>query len=311
MHGPGRRLFVKSLENVQGDERDVIILSMGYSKGPDGRLRMQFGPISQEGGERRLNVAVTRARRRMCVVSSFTHHDMPPDWPTIGPTLLRRFLEFAFNGGRLDEVGKALVTEPNGFERSVAEGLEAHQIRYEREWGVSGYRIDFALIHPDQPGRMVLAVEADGDSYHRSPSARDRDRLRQEHLERLGWRFHRVWASEWFSDPHAQTARIVQRWREAPADADRGVSTELSAEPLAQPPPRPAPTTAPDIPDIAARRGPRIMVTSRVCCAGSATPSNMTVGCRSPRRSARSSTGYWRPSGWRSATSVGARCSAN
>jgi very-short-patch-repair endonuclease len=245
MQDPGRRLFVKSLEDVHGDQRDVIILSMGYSKGPDGRLRMQFGPINQEGGERRLNVAVTRARRRMCVVSSFTHHGMPADWPTIGPRLLRRFLEFASNGGRLDEVGKAMAAKPNGFERNVAEALDAHGIPFVREWGVSGYRIDFALIHPDQPGRMVLAVEADGDRYHNSLSARDRDRLRQEHLERLGWRFHRVWASEWFSDPHAQIARIVQRWREA------------SAEPLAQPPPRPAPTTAPDIPGIDARRGPR------------------------------------------------------
>jgi very-short-patch-repair endonuclease len=263
MQGPGRRLFVKSLENVQGDERDAIILSMGYSKGPDGRLRMQFGPINQEGGERRLNVAVTRARRRMCVVSSFTHHDMPPDWPTVGPKLLRRFLEFASNGGRMDEVGKAVATEPNGFERSVAEALDAHQVQYVREWGVSGYRIDFALIHPDQPGRMILAVEADGDSYHRSPSARDRDRLRQEHLERLGWRFHRVWASEWFSDPHAQSARIVDRWRDASTDADREALTKPSAEPPAVPSPRPAPTTVPDIPDVVARRGPRPPVPRR------------------------------------------------
>jgi very-short-patch-repair endonuclease len=261
MQGPGRRLFVKNLENVQGDERDVIILSMGYSKGPDGRLSMTvFGPINHEGAERRLNVAFTRARRRMCVVSSITHHDMPPDLPKAGPRLLRRFLEFASNGGRLDEVGKAMVTEPNCFERSVAEALDAHGVLFVREWGVSGYRIDFALIHPDQPGRMVLAVEADGDSYHRSSSARDRDRLRREHLERLGWRFHRVWASEWFSDPHAQTERIVQRWREASADADREASAEPSAKPPAQPSPRPALMKAPD---IAARRGPRPPVPQR------------------------------------------------
>lgn len=185
---------------------------------------------------------------------------MPPDWPTVGPKLLRRFLEFASNGGRLDEVGKAVATEPNGFERSVAEALNAHEVPFVREWGVSGYRIDFALIHPDQPGRMVLAVEADGDSYHHLPSARDRDRLRQEHLERLGWRFHRVWASEWFSDPHAQTERIVQRWREASADADREASAEPTAELSAPLPPRPEPVTAPD---IAARRGPRPSVPRR------------------------------------------------
>lgn len=263
MQGPGRRLFVKNLENVQGDERDAIILSMGYSKGPDGRLRMQFGPINQEGGERRLNVAVTRARRRMSVVSSFTHHDIPSGWPTIGPKLLRCFLEFASNGGRLDEVGKAVATEPNGFERSVADALSAHEVPFVREWGVSGYRIDFALIHPDHPGRMVLAVEADGDSYHRSPSARDRDRLRQEHLERLGWRFHRVWASAWFSDRHEQTARIVQRWREACADADREASTKPAADPPVQPSPRPEPVTAPASSETATRRGPRPPVPRR------------------------------------------------
>lgn len=188
---------------------------------------------------------------------------MPPDWPKVGPKLLRRFLEFASHGGRLDRVGKAVATEPNGFERSVGEALNAHGIPFVREWGVAGRRIDFALIHPDQPGRMVLAVEADGDSYHRSPSARDRDRLRQEHLEGLGWRFHRVWASEWFDDPHAQTARIVQRWQEALADADREASTEPSADPPAQPSPRPEPMTAPDISETAARRGPRPPVPRR------------------------------------------------
>ncbi|MFI9387744.1 AAA domain-containing protein [Kutzneria sp. NPDC052558] len=221
MQGPGRRLFVKSLERVQGDERDAIILSIGYSKGPDGRLPMRFGPLNHEGGERRLNVAVTRARRRMWVASTFTHHDMAPDWHAQGPALLRRFLELAADGGRPADIGRADAQELNGFERSIQEALVAAGVPVVAQWGVSGYRIDFALSHPEQDGRMVLAVEADGDRYHWSESARDRDRLRQEHLERLGWRFHRVWASEWFSDPEKQTARIVERWREAVADADR------------------------------------------------------------------------------------------
>lgn len=218
----GARLFVKSIEQVQGDERDVIIFAVGRSKGADGRLRMNFGQINQEGGERRLNVAVTRARRSMHVVSAFTHHDMPPDWPARGPALLLRFLELAASqGSRVEDLGRAQGAELNGFERSILDSLRANEVPVTPQWGVSGYRIDFALGHPDQPGRMVLAVEADGDSYHRAASVRDRDRLRQGHLEQLGWRFVRVWASEWFDDPKGQTARIIDRWKDAVASADQ------------------------------------------------------------------------------------------
>lgn len=221
MHGPGRRLFVKSIERVQGDERDAIILSIGHAKGLDGRLSMRFGALNQEGGERRLNVAVTRARRRMTVVSSFTHHDMAPNSPTLGPELLRQFLAFAENGGHLERTGRVQPAELNGFERAMLAALQGAGLSATPQWGVSDYRIDFAIAHPEYPGRMVLAVETDGDTYHKAHSARDRDRLRQEHLERLGWSFHRVWASDWFEDPAAETERIVARWRQAVAEVDR------------------------------------------------------------------------------------------
>ncbi|GDY33399.1 AAA domain-containing protein [Gandjariella thermophila] len=252
MQGPGRRLFVKSLERVQGDERDAIILTIGYAKGPDGRLSMNFGPLNKEGGERRLNVAVTRARRRMTVVSSFTADDMAPNWGTLGPELLRQFLAFAENGGRLDRIGRAEPVELNGFEHSVLTALNGAGVPVTPQWGVSDYRIDFALAHPDQPGRMVLAIETDGDTYHRAHSARDRDRLRQEHLERLGWRFHRVWASDWFEDPQAETVRIVERWHQAVAEADR------------EPEP-PASVDLPTVDDVTvgADRGPRPRVPRR------------------------------------------------
>ncbi|GAA3438605.1 AAA domain-containing protein [Kutzneria kofuensis] len=251
MQGPGKRLFVKSLERVQGDERDAIILSIGFSKGADGRLPMGFGPLNHDGGERRLNVAVTRARHRMCVVSAFTHHDMAPNWHKEGPRLLRKFLEFAAGGGGPADIGRADAQPLNGFERSIHEALLAANVPVVPQWGVSGYRIDFALIHPERPGLMVLAVEADGERYHLSESARDRDRLRQDHLERLGWRFHRVWASEWFSDPEQQTARIVERWREAVADADR------------QPDPVPPTVERVEVPVPKVERGPRPRVPRR------------------------------------------------
>lgn len=231
MQGPGRRLFVKNLERVQGDERDAIILSLGGAKGANGRFDMRvLGPLNQEGGERRLNVAITRARRRMDVVSCFSAEDMRPDHARKGPDLLRQFLEFARNGCDLERVGRPTGTELNGFESSVYDALCRAGIPVTPQWGVAGYRIDFALAHPDKPGRMVLAVEADGDTYHRAESARDRDRLRQEHLERLGWRFHRLWASEWFHDPEGQTQLVWQRWQEAVEEVNREAELRANAD---------------------------------------------------------------------------------
>ncbi|WP_327034416.1 AAA domain-containing protein [Micromonospora ureilytica] len=249
-----QRFFIKSLENVQGDERDAIILSIGYAKTRDGRLPLRFGPLNQEGGERRLNVAVTRARSRMTVVSAFSHHDMDPNQTAAtrnrGPELLRRYLEFVDLGG---EIGGRQHTEVelNGLERSVLQAIQQQGINVVPQWGVSGYRIDLALAHPDQPGRMVLAVETDGHSYHQAHSARDRDRLRQQHLERLGWEFHRIWSTDWYIDPAGQTARLVARWKQA---ADRADRAKAPAAPAAQPrvgepPPPPTP-----------RRGPRPQV---------------------------------------------------
>jgi very-short-patch-repair endonuclease len=219
--GPGKRFFVKNLESVQGDERDAIILSVGAAKGANGRVsRVSFGPLNHEGGERRLNVAVTRAKRRMTVVSSFKPSDLEPVPDITGTELLRRYLEFAEKRGEIDHVGRAEKAELNGFERAVQVALVGEGIVVHPQWGFSGYRIDFALAHRDDPGRMVLAVEADGDTYHRSYSARDRDRLRQAHLENLGWRFHRLWASAWFADPVAETVKIVESWKRAMDYAD-------------------------------------------------------------------------------------------
>ncbi|MDW5330547.1 AAA domain-containing protein [Plantactinospora sp. KLBMP9567] len=254
-----QRFFVKSLENVQGDERDAIILSIGYAKTRDGRLPLRFGPLNQEGGERRLNVAVTRARSRMTVVSAFSHHDMDPSQTTAtknrGPELLRRYLEFVALDGDLGARQHTGV-ELNGLERSVLHAVQQQGIRAVPQWGVSGYRIDLALAHPEQPGRMVLAVETDGHTYHRAHSARDRDRLRQQHLERLGWEFHRIWSTDWYGDPAGETARLVARWKQAVDRADRaGKLQARPAEPTrTAPPPPPAPP--------ASRRGPRPMVPS-------------------------------------------------
>ncbi|MDQ0379182.1 AAA domain-containing protein [Amycolatopsis thermophila] len=216
-----RRFFVKNLESVQGDERDAIILSLGVARSASGRInRTSFGLLNRKGSERRVNVAVTRAKNRMTVVASFSAADLEPSPDLTGTELLRRYLDFAERLGRIEQVGSLDDVPLNGFERSIRDALSERGVPVYPQWGFSDYRIDFALGHRDQPGRMVLAVEADGERYHRAPSARDRDRLRQSHLEKLGWRFHRLWSSAWFADTAKETERIISAWQRAMDEAD-------------------------------------------------------------------------------------------
>lgn len=215
-----RRFFVKNLERVQGDERDAIIFSIGHAKAPNGVLSMQFGPLNKLGGERRLNVAITRAKRRLTVVASFNAFDMRTDGKARGVELLRKFIEYAANGQRLDTIGRSTGGDLNAFERSVLDAMLRRGMPVHPQWGVGEYRIDFAIAHPEQPGRMVLAVETDGDRYHRARSTRDRDRLRQSHLETLGWQFQRIWASEWLKNPGQEIERIYDAWRQAVTRSD-------------------------------------------------------------------------------------------
>ena len=216
------RFFVKNIERVQGDERDVIILSVGYHRrDATGRLIYRFGPLNQAGGERRLNVAITRARARVHLVSSFTHHDMDPARSSSkGVELLRQYLEFAASGG--SEIGSVSSNTPlNPFELDVMKRLQENGVPVTSQYGVSGFRIDFACGHPEQPGRMVLAIEADGASYHSAHTTRDRDRLRQQVLESKGWRFHRIWSTEWFRNRDKEVQRAVEAWKQACEASER------------------------------------------------------------------------------------------
>jgi very-short-patch-repair endonuclease len=225
------RFFVKNLERVQGDERDAIILSVGYGKGPDGRLRHNFGPLSSEGGERRLNVAVTRAKSRMTVVSSLTSKDLDPDRMTRdGTRALRQYIEFAESSGA--NLGEGAIEHPalNGFEIDVRDSLDLAGVPVIPQWGCSGYFIDFAAKHPTRPGELVLAIECDGATYHSSASARDRDRLRQDHLERLGWTFHRIWSTDWFRNKAAEIELVKQAYENAVRMSDSAVLGEPAEE---------------------------------------------------------------------------------
>ncbi|MCY3893540.1 MAG: AAA domain-containing protein [Acidimicrobiaceae bacterium] len=268
------RFFVKNIERVQGDERDAIILSVGYHKDADGRLLYRFGPLNQEGGERRLNVAVTRARSYVELVSSFGHRDMAPGRSSArGVEMLRQYLEYAASGGQ--ELGPSTHDVPlNPFELSVQRGLRRRGIPATPQFGVSGYRIDFACAHPDQPGLMVLALEADGASYHSSATARDRDRLRQQVLVDKGWRVHRIWSTSWFNNSEAELDEAEAAWREAVADSDAQrrppqSSDAAPSEPgtTSVPKGRPVRTSAVRTATTPASRGPRPPV-PRVGAAG-------------------------------------------
>jgi very-short-patch-repair endonuclease len=215
------KFFVKNLERVQGDERDAILISIGYGKGADGRMMYRFGPLNNAGGERRLNVAVTRARSRIAVISSFSSADMDPArLKADGAQMLRAYLRYVESGGT--DIGeRRRERDPlNPFETDVLAQLSAAGLSLECQVGCSGYWIDFAAKHPTQPGRYVLAIEADGVRYHSSATARDRDRLRQDHLERLGWRFHRIWSSDWFHHREREVSATVLAFNEALGELD-------------------------------------------------------------------------------------------
>jgi very-short-patch-repair endonuclease len=201
---------VKNLENVQGDERDVIFVSLGWGRTPEGALHQRFYPVNRRGdGHRRLNVLFTRAKRKIVLFSSLEAEDIlvDPGRTAPGVRILREYLAYA-RDGRLER-GKVEDGEADSpFETSVANALRALGHDVALQVGVAGYRIDLAARHPAEPARFVLGIECDGATYHSAKSARDRDRLRQEALERLGWKLVRVWSTDWFRDPFAQAERL-------------------------------------------------------------------------------------------------------
>ena len=229
--GGSEPFFVKNLERVQGDERDAIIFTVGYGRDRDGRVPNRFGPVAGAGGYRRLNVAITRAKRRMTVVSAFAADDIDPDrFRSEGVRMLGEYIAYAASGGRNLSFVDADAPPLTPFEADLERRLTAAGIPLKAQYGASGYRIDFAALHPQRPNQPVLAIEADGATYHSGKSARDRDRLRQDHLERLGWRFHRIWSTEWFRNPEQEVERCLTAWRAAVESVE---SAENDAEPPA------------------------------------------------------------------------------
>ena len=207
-------VFIKNLETVQGDERDIIIFSIGYGKDELGNLSMNFGPLNRQGGERRLNVAVTRARKAVKLVSSFEPEDIDLSrTQSNGVKLLKSYMKAARDGinSIYNDVGPSFTAEfASPFEESVYNSLTKRGLRLQKQVGVSNYRIDFGVIDPDKPGRYILGIECDGATYHSSPTARDRDRLRQQLLEeKFGWTIHRIWSRDWFDNPNQEIVKIL------------------------------------------------------------------------------------------------------
>lgn len=208
--------FIKNLENVQGDERDVIFLSVGYAKDQNGIFYYQFGPLNKSGGERRLNVAITRAKKKLIVISSIKDSEINlSKTQSIGTKLLKNYLEYA-RTGRIPEsvyVNSELQFD-SPLEKDVYESIVSLGYDVKTQVGTSGYRIDLAVIHPNQTGKFIVGIECDGASYHSSKTARDRDRLRQQVLEGLGWKIYRIWSQDWFKNKYREIDKIKTMLKE-------------------------------------------------------------------------------------------------
>jgi very-short-patch-repair endonuclease len=200
------QFFIKNLENVQGDERDAIFIGTVY--GPEevgGRVMQRFGPINGLAGKRRLNVLFSRAKEKIVTFSSMSAADIvAEETANPGAYMLKRWLEYSATGV-LDGGTATTGTPDSDFEWYVIEQVRSMGCEPIPQVGVAGYSIDIGVRHPQWPHGFILGVECDGASYHSAKSARDRDRLRQDVLEKLGWRLHRIWSTDWFMNPRRQT----------------------------------------------------------------------------------------------------------
>lgn len=228
-------VFVKNLESVQGDERDVMYFSVTYGPDRTGAVSMNFGPMNKDGGERRLNVAVTRARHELRVFSSLRPEQIDLSrTQALGVKDFKHFLEFAERGPRAlaEAVFGTIGDYDSPFEKAVAEALRRKGWQVHPQVGVSSFRIDLGVVDPDAPGRYLAGVECDGATYHRSATARDRDKLREQVLRGLGWEILRIWSTDWWHDAGGALEKVHERLEEllATTRARRAAEAELEAE---------------------------------------------------------------------------------
>ena len=223
------RVFVKNIENVQGDERDIILFSIGYAKNEEGRVYNRFGMLNQKGGENRLNVAVTRAKEGIIVVSSIEPDELNvANTSQLGPKLLKSYLKYvkAVSNEQPEQIN-AVVQEVNEnvnthvqdsalhfdspFEEQVYQALRNIGYEVTTQVGMSGYRIDLAITHPNDSSRYILGIECDGAMYHSSANAKERDVYRQKYLESRGWTIERIWSRNWWKNPSLKSKELIKK----------------------------------------------------------------------------------------------------
>jgi very-short-patch-repair endonuclease len=226
---PHELFFCKSLEAVQGDERDVILISIGYGKTAEGYLTMGFGPVTHAGGERRLNVLFSRARRRCEVFTSLHAEDITIDGRSSGGLhALKTFLNLAEHG-ILDVPVQTGRPPDSPFEEQVLKALQLQGYAVHTQVGSAGFFLDLAIVDPAHAGRYLIGIECDGRAYHSARSSRDRDRLRQHVLENLGWTIHRIWSTAWFRAPDKEMISLKAAIEKAQAAGGRPKATPRPA----------------------------------------------------------------------------------
>lgn len=204
--------FIKNLENVQGDERDTIIFSICYAKNPNGRMYMRFGPLGHQGGERRLNVAITRAKHNIKLVGSIMPYDIDlSKTKSEGIRMLKDYIEFAMKGSVVLHTHKNsnALYETDEFCDGVAKFVTSKGYHVKQYVGNSDYKIDIAVEHPKYPGCYVAGIECDGNSYYMARTTRDREHLRKSVLEQMGWKMFRVWSIEWINNKAGEQKRLL------------------------------------------------------------------------------------------------------
>jgi very-short-patch-repair endonuclease len=224
------QFFVKNLETVQGDERDVIFISIGYGRTAEGYLSMGFGPVNRSGGERRLNVLFSRARRRCEVFTNLSSADIDiARNDSLGLSALKTFLHYAEHG-QLDLPVNTGGTPQSPFEEEVLRCLQLMGHTVHCQVGSAGFFLDLAVVDPVRPGHYVLGIECDGAAYHSARSTRDRDRLRQAVLISMGWRIHRIWSTSWFRNPEGEIQTLQAVIQAALADDHAPVPSAMEIE---------------------------------------------------------------------------------
>ena len=238
-------LFIKNLENVQGDERDVILFSVGYGPDAEGRVSMNFGPLNRTGGERRLNVAVSRARYEMIIYSTLRSEMIDLNrTSSIGVAGLKRFLEYAEKGTRstISSVPRQLSEATASIETIIADRLRSLGYTVHTDIGCSGYKIDIGIVDTENTSNYQLGIICDGKNYKRTKTARDREIVQNNVLKALGWDIYRIWTMDWWEKPDEVMATIQEAIaRKKSSKVGSMTATEINSTPTEVT--EPAPTT--------------------------------------------------------------------